>query len=184
MSWRNGLIAVLLVAAVASGWSVWKLSRPAEPGVLNARPDYVLRDYEITSLDKRGKESFTLRGPVLQREPADKTMTLQTPLFLVPDRSGKYWEVRAKQGIVPADGKQLDLRGTVHAASPAGVGPETRIETSQLSLFPQENRASSQAAVTVTRPGLTMRGVGMQADFNRQRVSLLSQVRHHYVPQP
>ena len=28
--------------------------------VLNARPDYVLRDYEITSLDKRGKESFTI----------------------------------------------------------------------------------------------------------------------------
>ena len=72
----------------------------------------------------------------------------------------------------------------MHAASPAGVGPETRIETSQLSLFPQENRASSQTAVTVTRPGLTMRGVGMQADFDRQQVSLLSQVRTRYVPQP
>lgn len=184
MSWRTLLTLVLLVAAVASGWSVWRLSHNGDEDVLNARPDYVLRDYEITSLDKRGKESFTLRGPVLQREPADKTMTLQTPLFLVPDRSGKYWEVRAKQGTVPADGKQLDLRGTVHAASPAGVAPETRIETSQLSLFPQENRASSQTAVTVTRPGLTMRGVGMQADFDRQQVSLLSQVRTRYVPQP
>ena len=184
MNWRIGLTLCLLLAAIASGWSVWRQSRPVDDGVLKTRPDYVLRDFEITSLDKQGQESFTLRGPVLQREPADKTMTLQTPLFLVPDRSGKYWEVRAKQGIVPADGKQLDLRGTVHAASPAGVGPETRIETSQLSLFPQENRASSQTAVTVTRPGLTMRGVGMQADFDRQQVSLLSQVRTRYVPQP
>ncbi len=184
MSWRNGLIAVLLVAAVASGWSVWKLSRPAEPGVLKARPDYVLRDFELTSLDKDGTEAFTLRGPLLQRDPGEKTMAMQTPLFLVPDQDGQYWQVRADNGLVPADGERLDLRGNVQATSPAGAPPPTRIATEQLTLFPRQNRASSTAAVLVTRPGHTMRGVGMQADFNRQRVSLLSQVRHHYVPQP
>jgi len=183
MSWRTGLTLLMLLGAIASGWSVWRQSRPAQEEVLATRPDYVLRDYEITVLDRQGGESFTLRGPDLQRDPADKTMQLATPLFLVPDRQGRYWEVRAKQGAVPADGDELVLRGDVRATSPADAPPATRIETSELTLFPGDNRATSKAAVTVTRPGLTMRGRGMQADFDRQQVSLLSQVRSRYVPQ-
>ena len=183
VSWRTGLTIALLLAAIASGWSVWKLSRPADDGVLKTRSDYVLRDFEITSLDKQGKESFTLRGPVLQRDPADKTMELDTPLFLVPDRQNRYWQVSARHGVVPADGSQLQLRGQVLATSPADAPPATRIETEQLNLFPGENRATSSAAVAITRPGLTMNGHGMQADFDRQQISLLSQVRTRYVPQ-
>ena len=49
-------------------------------------------------------------------------------------------------------------------------------------LFPRENRATSPAAVTVTQPGFTMNGIGMRADFNRQQVSLLSQVSARYDP--
>ncbi|RYF66236.1 MAG: LPS export ABC transporter periplasmic protein LptC [Comamonadaceae bacterium] len=183
MSWRTGLTIALLLAAIASGWSVWRQSRPADDSVLKTRPDYVLRDYEIISLDKQGKESFTLRGPVLQRNPADKTMDLTTPVFLVPDRQNRYWQVTARRGLVPADGSQLQLHGKVLATSPADAPPATRIETEQLNLFPDENRATSAATVSITRPGLTMNGHGMQADFDRQQISLLSQVRTRYVPQ-
>ncbi len=144
----------------------------------------MLHDYEIVSLDSQGKESFTLRGPRLQRDPGAKSMTLETPLFLVPDRHGAYWDVRAQRGLVPDDGKQLQLRGQVIATSPAQTPPPTRIETEQLNLFPSENRATSTATVTLTRPGLTMRGRGLQADFDRQQVSLLSDVRTRYVPTP
>jgi lipopolysaccharide export system protein LptC len=92
--------------------------------------------------------------------------------------------VRAQRGLVPNDGKELQLRGEVVATSPAQVPPSTRIETEELNLFPRENRATSTATVTLTRPGLTMRGHGMQADFDRQQVSLLSQVHTRYVPTP
>ncbi|MFS8137902.1 MAG: LPS export ABC transporter periplasmic protein LptC, partial [Thermomonas sp.] len=129
-----------------------------------------------------GKEAFTLRGPELQRDLGTKSMTLLTPLFLVPDRTGAYWEVRAKNGFVPEDGQELRLRGNVVATSPAQVPPATRIETSELNLFPRANRATSTVAVTVTRPGLTMVGRGLEADFNRQQIALLSDVHSRYVP--
>ena len=181
-SWRGGLTVLLLLAAVASGWSVWIYSANTLDSTASQRPDYVLRDYEIVSLDSEGAEAFTLRGPQLQRELGDKSMNLLTPLFLVPDRNGAYWEVRAKHGFVPEDGKELHLRDEVVVTSPAQVPPPTRIETSELNLFPRENRATSSAAVTVTRPGLTMRGRGLKADFNRQQVALLSDVHSRYVP--
>ena len=182
MSWRGVVTLVLLLAVIASGWSVWKYSAVTPERVQAQRPDYVLHDFEIVSLDNEGKEAFTLRGPELQRDPGAKSMSLITPLFLVPDRNGAYWEVRAKHGVVPEDGNELRLRGDVLATSPAKVPPETRIETSELNLFPRANRATSTVAVTVTRPGLTMRGRGLEADFNRQQVALLSDVHARYVP--
>ena len=182
MSWRGGLTLLLLLAVIASGWSVWRHSGEGSLTTAATRPDYVLRDYEIISLDSEGKEAFTLRGPELQRDQGIKSMSLQTPLFLIPDRNGAYWEVRAQHGLVPEDGKELRLRGDVVATSPAQVPPPTRIETSELNLFPRENRATSSVAVTITRPGLTMRGRGLEADFNRQQVALLSDVHSRYVP--
>lgn len=182
MNWRLPLTLVLLLGAIASGWQVWRMSHPGGDDVLRTRPDYVLRDYEITSLDKQGRESFTLHGPMLQRDPADKTMTLATPRFQVPDRSGRYWNVRAQQGFVPADGNLLELRGEVLADSPPDAPPATRIETDRLTLDMRKNLARTTEKVTITRPGLTMRGLGLEADFDRQQVSLLSQVHTRYVP--
>lgn len=184
MSWRGWLTAALLLAAVACGWSVWRYSGGGAAAPASTRSEYVLRDYEIVALDSQGKESFTLRGPRLQRDPGAKSMSLETPQFLVPDRNGAYWDVRAQDGLVPDDGKELRLRGNVVATSPAEAPPPTRIEAQELNLFPRENRATSASAVTVTRPGLTMRGHGMQADFDRQQVSLLSDVHTRYVPKP
>ena len=182
MNWRAGLTIVLLLAAIACGWSVWTHSLGSTETTISTRSDYVLHDFELVSLDSQGKESFTLRGPRLQRDPGAKSMTLDTPVFQVPDRHGNYWDVRALRGLVPDDGKQLQLRGKVVATSPEQVPPPTRIEADELNLFPGENRATSATVVTLTRPGLTMRGRCLQADFDRQQVSLLSDVHTRYVP--
>ncbi len=182
--WRSLLGVALLLGAIASGWSVWRHAHPGSDGLLATRSDYVLRDYEIVVLNPQGRESFTLRGPELLRNPADKTMQLATPQFLVPDHNGHYWDVRAQHGFVPAGGEQLQLRGKVRAVSPPQAPPPTLIETEWLALDLHRNRAATAAAVTVTRPGLTMRGMGLEADFDRQQVSLLSQVHARYAPQP
>ena len=66
MNWRAGLTIVLLIAAIASGWSIWSQSGGTAEMTGPTRSDYVLYDYEIVSLDSQGKESFTLHGPRLQ----------------------------------------------------------------------------------------------------------------------
>ena len=91
--------------------------------------------------------------------------------------------VRAQRGFVPAGGGQLELTGQVIAISPPQAPPATRIETESLTLLLGEHHAQTSDAVTITQPGLTMRGIGMRADLDRQHVSLLSQVRARYVPQ-
>jgi len=161
MSWRGILTMVLLVGALLSGWAVLRHHpRQSSQGSANGRSDYVLRDFELISLDDSGKESFTLRAPLLQETPGAKTMDLAQPVFLLPDAEGRYWHVQSRTE---------DPRKVV-------------MNTAQLNLFPNTRKATSRAIVTVTEPGLTMRGRGMQADLATRRFTLLSQTTARYVP--
>lgn len=185
MSWRGVLILVLLVAAIASGWSAWRqgAEAPVETGA-GSRSDYVLQDFELVSLDDRGHESFTLRAPWLQRDPVDGTLSLRQPLFLLPEKQGGtlYWDLRAAEGWISADSGQMRLDGDVVAVSDPAGRRSMRMETATLDVFPRERRAGTGAAVTITEPGTTMRGTGMDADLAGKRFQLTSRVHATYAP--
>ena len=186
MNWRLALTLSLLAAAIVSGWSVWKHRPDAVVDAGDAqRSDYLLHDFEIVVLDRQGHESFTLRAPFLERHPGDRTMSLQSPLFLSPPKRGSDaapWEVRADTGWVSAEGDELRLRGDVVASSTGSGSRPVRMATEQLNVFPESKRATSAVAVTVTQPGSILRGLGMEALLDSRRVRLKSNVRVRYVP--
>ena len=106
MNWRPILVLALVVGAALAGWALWTHRMP--PSTVAAagdRPDYRLDDFELVSLDAAGRESFTLRAPTLVRSPGDRTMSLTTPVFFVPNGEGKHWEIRSRSGWVSADQK-------------------------------------------------------------------------------
>ena len=184
MSWRGALIIVLLVAAIASGWSVWK-QRSEEPAATatSSRSDYVLEDFELVSLNSHGQESFTLRAPYLHRDPAEGTLSLREPLFLLPEEGGRYyWDLRAASGWISADSEEMRLVDDVVAVSDPAGSRQLRMETARLTVFPGERRARSDDVVTITQPGTTMRGTGMEADLAEKRFQLKSKVQTRYVP--
>ena len=161
------MIAVLLVAALASGWSAWR-QRAAPVGATSAsdRSDYVLEDFELVSLGDDGREAFTLRAPHLRRDPADGTLALDEPLFLLPEEDGGfYWELRSATGWISGDSEEMRLRGDVVAISDPDGERAMRMDTDALDVFPRQRRASSASAVTITQPGTTMQGTGMEADL-------------------
>lgn len=183
MTWRGTLTLVLLVAAIVTGWSAWRQrAETTESAVASTRADYVLHDFELVALDGEGQEAFLVRAPLLARSPDDKTMSITTPLFLIPDKHGKRWQVRSKTGWVSADNSEVRLRGKVEATSPPGDSRPSVMKTEQLKVFPDKNMASSAVLVTVTQPGFTMRGTGMRADLADKRIQLLSKVSTRYDP--
>ncbi|WP_242111056.1 LPS export ABC transporter periplasmic protein LptC [Luteimonas aquatica] len=178
MTWRGTLTLVLLVAAVITGWSVWQQrAEPTATVTASTRPSYLLHDFEVVALDGEGKESMTLRAPKLAQNADDRTMSIQTPLFLLPDKDGQRWEVRSKTAWVAADNSEVRLRGDVVANSPPGAQKPSTLKTEQLNVFPDKNEATSQVLVSVTAPGSTMQGVGMWADLADKRIRLLSKVQ-------
>ncbi|WP_298577164.1 LPS export ABC transporter periplasmic protein LptC [uncultured Luteimonas sp.] len=178
MNWRLWIILALLAGALLSGWFAWRgddADAPAEGGE-GLRSDYILRDFEVVTLDSTGQESFSLRAPELHQTPGARTLELATPLFLMPDQHGSRWEVRARTGWVNEKSTLVQLRGDVVADSPMGASRPTVLRTEQLDVHPEENRATSEAVVTITTPGTTMRGTGMEADLASKRIQLLSKV--------
>ncbi|MEN1939954.1 LPS export ABC transporter periplasmic protein LptC [Luteimonas sp. MJ246] len=184
MSWRAAMIAVLLAAAIASGWSAWKQrAEVAGATATSDRSDYVLEDFQLVSLDSGGQEAFTLRAPHLHRDPVDGTMSLREPLFLLPEEEdGLYWDLRAATGWISADSEEMRLRGDVVVVSDPAGARGMRMETGALDVFPEQRVARSDDAVTITQPGTTMRGTGMEADLAEKRFRLTSKVQTRYVP--
>lgn len=182
MSWRGPVILLLLLGALVSGWAVWKHRRPPPAaGTASDRPDYVLHDFELISLDSEGKESFTLRAPRLERRPDDATMSLTTPVFKVPDGAGEYWDIRAKQGWVSADQKEIRMIGEVKANSPADDLRPITMNTERLNVFPRQNRAATDAVVTIVQPGSILRGRGFAVSTATKRYVFRSEVQSRYV---
>ncbi|MCW4453495.1 LPS export ABC transporter periplasmic protein LptC [Flavobacterium sp. MXW15] len=184
MSWRSVLGIALLLAAIVSGWSAWQQRDAITVAATDeGSSDYVLRDFEIIALDEQGKESTTLRAPTMERSRSDETMTIDQPLFLLPDRDGRHWQLRARTGWVSAKGEEMRLRGDVSGDSPRdGDIPVTTFRTQSLDVFPERNLARTDDKVTMTRPGIMQTGVGFEADLKSSQYRLLSQVKTRYEP--
>ncbi|GAB6196521.1 LPS export ABC transporter periplasmic protein LptC [Lysobacter xanthus] len=175
MNWRVVLGIVLAVAAVAIGTSLWQQSRDDIAPLEAGRSDYTLHDFELVSLDATGRESFTLRAPKLTRDPDVRTLTIATPLFVIPPKAagdGNPWNVRSRTGWVSAAGDEIRLRGDVLATSTNAQGGAVSMTTQQLNVFPDAKRASSPVATRVQQPGLILSGHGMEARLDTQRVTM------------
>lgn len=183
MSWRGWLTLVLLAAALATGWSVWRQRDDATPALAGgARSDYVLEQFELVALDKSGRESFTLRAPRLVRDPADETLDIATPVFTIPagpDASTGDWDLRAQRGWVSAGGDELRLRGDVQARSVDADGRPVSMATQQLNIFPESKRATSPVETTLRQPGLILNGQRLEAELDAKRMHL-EDVRARY----
>lgn len=184
MTWRTATTWVLLAAAIASAWMVWRQHAGEAPSArVQFRPDYVLNDLELVALDRQGNEAFTLRAPRLARDPSAKSMDVQTPLFILPPPTGQPgtpWEVRSATAWVAPKGDEIRLRGQVKADSKDAQGRPVRLSTEELNVFPNANRATSSAKVAMTQPGLILNGHGLDAQLDAKRIVLQSDVKARY----
>jgi lipopolysaccharide export system protein LptC len=183
LSWRGVLIVLLAIGAAVSAWSLWSQREDvAATAAANAAPDYTLKDFELVVLDEAGEQSFTLRAPELTRDPAQRTMDIATPLFLVPpgkDASSDGWEIRARKGWISADGDELRLRQEVRAVSDGVSGAPMTMATEQLNVFPETDLVDSPVEVSFTRPGSILRGRGLEMNLDTKLYTLHSEVRWH-----
>jgi lipopolysaccharide export system protein LptC len=172
---------VLLVAAVLSGWSAWRNRDIPTPARIAAdRSDYIMKDFEMIALDRQGKEALTLRSPEMHRNPEDQTFDIATPLFLLPDDQGQYWQMRSQKGWMSPKGEELRLTGDVRGTSPEGAAQPTLFQTQRLNVFPNKNVAASDDTVTITQPGSILTGRGFETNLKTKEYEFKSQVKSTY----
>lgn len=168
-------VTLLALAALASGWLVYRLRQADTAPVLMGPPrsDYTLQDFSLVALDAQGHEAFSVRGPRLARHPHLGTLDISEPRLRFPDAHGGIWTTRADTAFVTADADRVRLSGDVLVEGPPDAdSAPPRLATEELDLFPEENRIVSAAAVTLTGPGSILRGRGLAADLDTRRFEL------------
>lgn len=174
----------LMTLAVSAGLALWQLQpsprlRPPEP----IRSDYTLINFELTSLDDAGKESFSVRAPRLDRDPQGKSLTIQRPEFSFPDKDGGRWRATSRSAWVAPKGVEVRLIDQVEMIGPpTPSGDRTRFQTARLQVFPKAKKARSDDPVTITRADSILHGTGLRADMQTRHIQLLADVKGRYAP--
>ena len=182
---RTGLNTLLLVSAlVLSGVAVWQWQlRQVPPQEAPQRSDYILRDYELTTLDSTGKESFTVIGPYLQRDVGGRSLSLVQPRFSFPDSEAGRWQARSDSAWVSPGADEVHLLDQVRMVGPPSpAGLSTRFETERLTVLPDAEQALTDERVTVTQGDSILAGTGLRADMKAKRFQLLNDVKGRYAP--
>lgn len=176
--------ASLLAIAVVASLAVWEMRPKAPAGRSSSdRSDYILENFELTSLDEDGSESFTLKAPHLERDPGGKTLSITEPEFSFPDKKEGRWLVTSNSAWVGEKGAEVRLTDQVEMLGPPSpLGDRTRFSTAHLQIFPKQNLALSDDAVTISRADSILHGTGLRADMQSHHIQLLANVKGRYAP--
>lgn len=183
---RTTLNTVLLVMAlVLGGLAVWQWQLRQVPEVEPPqRSDYILRQFELTTLGDDGQESFTVRGPYLQRDVGGRSLSLVQPRFSFPGSDGEPWRARSDAAWVSPRADEVHLIDKVEMVGPASpAGVRTRFDTERLTVFPDTDQARTEERVTVTQGDSILTGTGLHADMKAKRFQLgRNDVKVRYAP--
>lgn len=172
----NGLLLVLAIGL--GGYVAWQWQqRQVPPPAPVVRSDYVLRDFELTALNEQGAEAFTVQSPYLQREPDGRSLDITLPRFHFPGDQGA-WEARSDTAWVSPRAQEVQLRGGVELVGPASdSGRRARFTTGLLSVFPDEQRASTDDRVNIAQDASFFAGTGLRVDMAIKRFQLLNDTK-------
>ncbi len=182
---RRGLNVMLAVLAIGLGsiaiWQ-WRL-RQVPPVEAPQRSDYILRDFDLTTLDKDGNESFTVVGPYLQRDVGGRSLSLVQPRFSFPDQDAGRWQARSDSAWVSPGADEVHLLDQVEMVGPPSeAGLRTRFETDKLVVLPDADQARTDHRVTITQGDSILAGTGLRADMKAKRFQLQNDVKGRYAP--
>lgn len=184
---RQALIngSLVLLITLISGWWAWQQRLPsALPGNDNTHLTSMFENVSMTSTDRAtGLESVTLHASRIVHYESQGTSELTQPVFYLPDKNWDYWTLRARKGLLNANGTLLQLQYAVSADSPDSPQTiATSLQTERLDIDLKQQLAKSTDRVTILRPGMIQTGLGFEADLKNKFVSFSSKVRSRYDP--
>lgn len=118
--------ALLVLAALGSWWLTGSVAPPDSTADPRTRhdPDYVIEQFTSWSTNERGERRHRLEAERLVHYPDDDTAHLTQPyLVQYPEDGGPPIHTRAREGLMPGDGREILMSGDVRTAR--GADPES-----------------------------------------------------------
>lgn len=184
--WRYWILLIVLLALAAFSWWLLQTTEKPQvsvPGKQRHDPDFYMKDFTLTTMDKAGAPRNRLSGPYLVHYADDDSAELTRPRMIAFRKDEPPWHIEAERGWISSGGKDVVLRGeVVMRQSDAVRGREQTVRTTDLHVRPDDEYAETTHPVTFSNnAGSVVDAVGMRASLKDERLELLSKVRASYV---
>jgi LPS export ABC transporter protein LptC len=179
-------IFVFILLLAGAGGSTYLASDFWSTDETRAKPElslaYYLDSAELIGTGEDGEILYQVRAKRAEQTVGDDSVSINDVQMTYGPKQGLPWELSAREGRIPADASIVILMGDVVAVS--GDTPETAttIRTQQIAINPHTLIATTQKKVVIEYSGRQINATGMKADFEANRLNLLSNVNGKFIP--
>jgi len=121
-----------------------------------------------------------LTSPKVEHLLTSEISLLQTPDLLLYQDNPQPWRIRSEKAEVSPDGKQVELIDNVRISRRDEKNRDTQLTSTKMTLFPENDYATTDVPVRIETPHGITKGIGMQAWLKERRLSLLNAARGQY----
>jgi len=142
--------------------------------------DFFVINAHRVQFNADGRLHSELTSPKVEHLLKTEISLLEQPDLLLYQDNSPPWRVQSELAEVSPDGKRVDLKENVRISHRDEKNRDTRLTSTHITLFPEDNFATTDAPVRIdTIQGVTS-GIGMQAWLKERRLNLLSTARGQY----
>ncbi len=166
------LACVALFLAVVVGVL---MTRSRGPSAQPVEPTSTGADYRIKEvhLQEEGRDARWQLDAEYGEVFEDQGRTMMRKVVVRVEEPARVWTVRADEGDMMRDSKDVELRGHVVLETSDGL----RLETDRLAWAAKEQRAWTNDPVTIHRGALVVRGSGFESRVNDGATTVRGRVR-------
>lgn len=180
MRWRSVTTTTAISAALAGYLLLMReQDNPLTDVTAPAQPGYYLKQALITETGADGVRT-QLRAAHIQQNLDDNSISLSQVNVDYHSDAQRHWLLSADSGWLPAASRTIRFNGNVHVRPQDPGAQAPQVFTGELSIDTARNVATAPGAVRLLLDGQQLTAVGMDFDFNRQRLRLESQVNGQF----
>ncbi len=162
--------------AAGTFWLVQMMNRPDvdfNPDNASNEPDYIIEKFSFVRMTPEGKPRYLFHGARLTHRPLGDVSVVERPILKSLAPGAPPMTLQANNARIRHQENQVDLLGKVDINRPAS--PTTRalqMQTEALTVFPDEERMTSDQPVTMKVGSASVTGRGMQANNATRQISM------------
>jgi lipopolysaccharide export system protein LptC len=186
MSLRRASIVLIATTVTALGfWLGRDVEQRLEVFISPApdTPELYMEHFTLTVTGTDGLPRHSIRGERMEQYQLDGSSLVETPVMVMNQPDAPDWTLNAEQAWVSPDGEEVRLHGAVHMSRPEGPAhAPVDIHTRDVTVWPEPQRAESEAPVQVRSPHYQVDGTGLRANLQTSILELLHDTDATYFP--
>lgn len=185
--WTGAGFPLTLIVTLAA-LTVWlkqavEMPEPGRDGKHRHDPDYIVEGARVTRLDDAGRLRYTMRADRIAHFPDDDSTEVNRPHLVYLNEGRPPMTLSSEVAQVSANGAEVQLLRKVEVRRAASERQEALLGvTDRLTVYPDDERAVTDAQVEITQGKSWVRGVGMELDNDTQQFVLKSKVTGQFEP--